>query len=210
MMKKLPCISKNGFVYDVYDLGDGRVLKKEKPKLKQWWQHAYMAGNLPTHVERNNALSRRLVGAIGDLSFLGNPCFESKRSYTQDKLAILEHYFSDHSLDESKRAIDSFIECIFESWRNGFSDVIFNFTHNNGAYPDGRVALIDFNEVVIHKNIVAEKIRIKRWLFSFSYNKKLQEGPLKAYYAEAMAKAIALENLDKYWKDNEKLLGKTE
>lgn len=205
---RLVLLDTKGFIYDVYDMGDGRVLKKEKPRLVQYWKHLWHHHS-PMHVERNNALSKKLTGALPDLSILGNPEWRSGYSYTQEKVTVLEDYFASHSVEESTRAIDAYIECVFETWRQGFSDVIFNFTHNNGIRDDGSVILLDFNEVTLDKKEVALRIDIKRWLRADSYKRKLHEGPVKVYYAEAMEKAMTKENLDKYWKDNEQLLGKT-
>ena len=202
-------ITRKGFVYDVYDLGDGRVLKREKPKLRQYATHLFLAGHVPWHVERNNALGRKLAASIVDSGLLGRPRFENDRSYTQDKVVLLQDYFPGHSLEENKRAVDGCIACIFACWSNGFSDMIFNFMDSNGFGSDGRVAIIDFNEIAVRKEMVAERIRSKRWLVSFSYTKKLHDGALKAYYAEAMARAMTPENLEKHWKDNEQLLAKT-
>lgn len=194
-----------GYIYTVYDLGNGRVLKKEKPKLLQYCLHL-MHWHMPWHVEQNNALSRRLTGSLADLAVLGNPKWLSKHAYTQDKVTILEHYFTQRSFSESTRAIDAYIQCVFDTWKNGFSDVIFNFSHNNGIQPDGTVILLDFNEIVVEKEAVAERIRSKRWLRTDSLNKHVKDEAIKAYFREAMEKAMTLENLDKYWKDNEKLL----
>ena len=179
-------LSTHGFIYDVYDLENGRVLKVEKPKLRQYWKHFFYAKHTPFHVERNNALARKLAKNISDPSLLANPHFESSRRYTQDKVLLLQDYFLHHSLEENQRAVDLLIECIFETWKNGFADTIYNFMDSYGFDAQGRVVLVDFNEVTISRAIVAEKIRIKRWTFSYSFTTQL------------------------YWNNNEKLLAKTQ
>ena len=200
-------LDTRGYVYDVYDMGDGRVLKKEKPMRLQYAQHA-VHGNTPGYVRTHKRRGRKLADGIADPDLIGNPIFPDSKSYTQDKVTILEHYIESHALEENKKIIDAYIESIFDTWKNGFSDIIFNFSHNNGVAPSGRVILIDFNEVTFDKNVVLERFAIKRWLKAASYTKWLQEGDLKRYYAEAMENAMTPANLDRYWHDNAKLLAK--
>jgi hypothetical protein len=202
-------LDTRGYVYDVYDLGNGRVLKKEKAVADQYSQHA-LYGNSADYVDEHKERARHLAAVLLDKELIGNPMYEEGESYTQDKAIILEDYIQTHTLSENKLIIDSYIRSIFDSWQNGFADIIFNFSHNNGVSTNGRVIQIDFNEVTFLKSDVAERIHIQRWLLAFSYTKYLPEGDLKVYYAEAMAKAMTLENLEKYWKDNAELLEKTQ
>lgn len=206
--KGLPLVDGRGYIYDVFDMGDGRVLKKEKPKWKQYWLHL-QHNHSPAHVEKNNALSRHLTSVLPNLAVLGHPTWLSKRSYTQDKVVILEDYFKSHSFEENKRVIDALIQSIFETWSLGFGDLIFNVTHNNGLRADGSVILLDFNEVSVHKEDILARIAMRRWVKAHSYTRVLPDGELKVYYAAAMDAAMTEENLNRYWKDNEQLLAKT-
>ncbi len=205
----MKCIDRRGFTYTVYDLGNGRVLKKEKPFLLQYLLHR-SHGHTKEYVLRHFAQARLLASVCSDKELLGNPEFTGKRSYTQDVVTVIDSYFSSHTLEENKAIVDGFIQCVFDTWKSGFSDIIFNFTRNNGVTSGGRVILIDFNEVTFRKGDVRALMESERWLHCYSYTRDLPDGALKAYYAEAMAKAMTLENLDRYWKDNEQLLGKTQ
>jgi len=195
-------LDSRGFIYDVYDLENGRVFKKQKPKFLQYFKHLYWAQHWPLHVERNQRRARKLADRLTDQELIGNPRFESKHSYTQDKVTLYENYIPEHSLEENKRAIDAYIASIYECWKHGFADTVFNFTHNNGFNSRGRSVLIDFNEITFDKAFVLEQIGMRRWLLSWSYRKKLPEGPLKIYYAESMNAALTKEALHRYWKDN--------
>lgn len=205
----MKCIDRRGFTYNVYDIGDGRVLKKEKPLVQQYFLHLPF-NHSPRYVHMHKAQAARLMRVCEHADFLGRPKYLSARSYSQDKVTVLDAYSKTHSFEENKRAIDAYVALVFTTWQNGFADLIFNFTRNCGVLPDGKVALIDFNEVTFSKEMMAEKIREERWLKAYSYLKDLHDEALKAYYAEVMAQAMTLENLDRYWKDNEQLLAKTQ
>jgi hypothetical protein len=202
-------IDRRGFTYNVYDMGDGRVLKKEKPLLLQYILH-FPFKHSPSYVHLHKRQAAGIMWVFAGVPFLGRPKYESRCSYSQDKVIIFDAFLEAHSLEENKRAIDAYVALIFTTWEHGLADVIYNFTRNAGVYPDGSVALIDFNEVTFQKEKIAEKIREKRWLIAYSYWKDLRDEALKAYYAAAMEKAMTLENLDLYWKDNAKLLDKTQ
>ncbi len=205
----MKCLDRRGYTYTVYDIGGDRVLKKLKPAFLQRLLHL-SSGNSKQYIEQHRAQSRLLAEACRDKKLIGNPLYESDGSYTQDRCVVIDEYILAHTLKENTKCIDLFIECIFETWKNGFSDIIFNFTRNNGLSQEGKVVLFDFNEVTFDKNEVLALIESKRWLTSYSFTKDLHAGALKDYYAQAMAKAMTRENLDRYWKDNEQLLAKTQ
>lgn len=202
-------LSNKGYIYKVYDNGDGRVYKKERPVFVQYLLHC-MHGHSKEYVEIHKDLARLLVNVIADKKILGNPEYLDDKTYTQDKVVTLAEYIRAHSLEENKKIFDSYIELIFKTWQCGFSDLIMNFDRNCGVEKDGTVILIDFNEVSFSKKEVALRITEERWLKCYSYTKYLPEGPLKEYYAKAMGGAMTEGNLDRYWKDNAELLGKTQ
>lgn len=197
-------LDTRGYVYDVYDQGNGRVLKKEKPAARQYLLHR-AHDNTPAYVREHKERARKLAAHILDRGLIGDPVFLGKRSYTQDRVVILEEYILSHTLSENKKVVDVYIRSIYDSWANGFSDIIFNFSHNAGVNGAGRVILIDFNEVTFNKNVIFSRLKAQRWLKALSYTTWLPEGPLKEYYATAMSEAMTPENLDRYWRDNKLL-----
>lgn len=199
-------LDTRGYIFDVYNLENGRVLKKEKSIVKQYALHL-PHGNSPAYVEEHKKRGMFLAKTLSHLEIIGNPEIVDDTSYTQDKAVPIKAYFKGHSFEENTKIIDGYSALMYECWRHGFSDIILNFDRNCGVMDDGRVILFDFNEITFDKAMVADRISIKRWLKAAAY-KDLPEGPLKEYYADAMEKAMTLENLDLYWKDNEQLLGK--
>ena len=194
-------LAKSGFTYNVYDLGNGRVLKKEKPLLWRacmWLRFGYAPR--PIGPLRQNVL--RVMDSRIDKQLLGNPLLVHRADYTQDKLQIMSEYLSTHSFVENTKSVDAYVELIFATWRAGFSDIIFNFSHNCGITSSGTVVLVDFNEVTFAKEVVAERIRIVRWEKSYSF-RVLPNGPLKEYYQKTMAEKITLANLERYWQSYE-------
>ena len=72
--------------------------------------------------------------------------------------------------EEAKIWIDKFIELIFECWKEGFSERVFNLTINNGVDKKGNVIFIDFGELTFKKKNVKKAIKTKRWEKSKSFN----------------------------------------
>lgn len=197
-------IDKKGFYYNVYDVGNGRVLKVEKPRIIQYLKHFFLAGRLPSKVKNSAEISYRIIESSIDQKLIANPKKETSNSYSQDKVETLGVYISTHSFEENKEIIDLYIEHILETWQNGFSDKIFNFTRNCGIDKNGRIVLLDFNEVVFNKESVIKLINKKRWLHSWSYTYWLYftNRNLWLYYRSVMDKKITFENLEIFWKDS--------
>ena len=199
-MKKIA----SGLQYHVYDLGNGKVLKKETSKvyklfkLISWTPYLIFKPNQLVREINNSTKStqkcfNKLKNSNVDFTILGNPKFEDKKYkyiYTQDKVKIL-------SSKVSCSEIDLYIESIFDNWKNGFCDEIFNFSKNSGIDKNGKVILIDLGELVFSKDEVLELIKIKRWLKSYSYFWISRD--VKKYYVSHMEKNITKENLNKYW-----------
>ena len=135
---------------------------------------------------------------------VGNIEFFDDLSMEQDRVTILREYMNDFSLNVEfqKELIDRFIELIFECWKYGFSDRVFNFTENTGIDENGNLIQIDCGEIVHTKEEVIELIEIQRWLLSWSFTKDLQIEEVKKYYAQKMQEQLTKENLEKYWKKN--------
>ena len=135
---------------------------------------------------------------IGNIEFLDNLVME------QDRVTILGNLINDSVLkiEFQKQLIDNFIKLIFECWKYGFSDRVFNFTENTGIDERGNLIQIDCGEIVYEKEDVEELINTKRWLNSWSYTKDLQLSEIKKYYAKIMDEHITTENLEKYWRKN--------
>ncbi|MFW6027125.1 MAG: hypothetical protein ACOCRX_12390 [Candidatus Woesearchaeota archaeon] len=137
-----------------------------------------------------------------NLELLGNPIFH-KNKIEQDKVEILGSYLK-KDLEEAKKWIDKFILLIFECWKEGFSERVFNLTINNGVDKNNNVILIDIGELTFEKKDVVRAIKIRRWEKSWSYNWDLNK-EIKEYYQREMKEKLTLKNLNKYWNINKSI-----
>jgi len=127
----------------------------------------------------------------------GNPNFESKGIYTQDKVQTLGAALKNAPEAEAKKIINGYIDLILLHWQYGISERVFNCTVNNGIGADGAVILLDFGEVSFSKKSVESRIIAKRWLKSFSYKDFPKE--FQDYYGDRLAKKLTTHSLDKLW-----------
>lgn len=136
-----------------------------------------------------------------NLEIIGNPIFYNSLEYSQDKIIVLKEYFKTHSFKENCLIIDNYVENVFETWKNGFSDVDFNFAMNSGVNKEGKVILADINALSFNKLEISELIEKKIWLNKHSY-KYLDDKELQKYFSEIVNEKLTKENLNKYWKNN--------
>ncbi len=134
-----------------------------------------------------------------DRSLLGDPVFLENGSFLQDKVITLRDKLDELEGDTEGRrlVIDEYIDFIFKCWKNGFSERTYNFTKNNG-YGSCGVILIDLGEILFFKEEVADTLKEKRWLKSWSFMNDL-DAELREYYEQEMNRKLTLGNLDKYW-----------
>lgn len=197
-------IDKRGFFYNVYEMDKGRVLKVEKPRIVQYFKHFFLARRLPNEVRKLAKISYNIIGSKIDQSLIANPKKEKGRSYSQDKVEVLDIYISTHTFEENKKIIDLYANHILETWRNGFSDTVFNFTRNCGLDKNNKIVLVDFNEVTFDKEVAKKLINKKKWLHAWSYTHWLSvsDKDLWMYYGAVIDKKITIENLEVFWKDS--------
>ncbi|HEY0908237.1 MAG TPA: hypothetical protein VGE35_02720 [Candidatus Paceibacterota bacterium] len=202
----------SGYQYDVYDLGNGLVLKQTVSfffRLKKMFLvfRADGFGVIESLVKaiRSNKASVETTRRIGAMltpelgALLANPRFKDRMSYEQDKITMVEDYIPAHAIDENKSMIDSYIKLRLELWRHGIHDYVFKFKGNHGVDAQGRVVLVDFNELYFTMEEALQSIQGKKWL-SLPQYRKWEEGELKSYYTKAMEEAMTEENLNKNWR----------
>ena len=207
-MKKIA----EGYFYNVYDLKNGRVLKTIKTTFDRWFTVAKLSWFfLPTvwfefkesqegriGIEPNY---KKLRETIKDTSILGNVVFINETDYEQDRVTVVKDALKNLSLGKQKAVVDSFIENIFQCWRQGFSEQVFNFTINNGIDNRGEVILLDFDEITFDKSKVLHDIHTKRWLKTYTYRFGLFFlTDLKKHYKQRMDECMTEENLNKFWR----------
>mgnify|MGYP001595444958 CR=1 FL=1 len=205
-----------GWQFVVYDLGNGRVLKKRYPKLDQFFLirdkqikkgKSYSLMQILISILRVNKMAKdsnkymKKLSAKFNLSILGNPVFVGLNSYEQDKVILLKDILNNCSLDDGKRLFDQYILLIHQTWKFGFSDIMFNFLENNGINRNGKLIQSDFGEITSNKNKVLENIKNKKWL-KVNCFRTFPEGELKKYYTSIMEREMTAKSLDGLWRYN--------
>lgn len=200
-----------GWQYVVYDLGNGRVLKRPRPALEQaifvaiglMSQGPLMLRNLPAELRRINKdaaesseLLRRRLPAI-DPSLFGNPLFLEATTCEQDKVEPLGTYFQHASTEEKKRALEGYVRLIEELWGWGLAETTFNFSLNAGRNQLGKVIQLDLGELTDSKAMVMSAIESKSWRTQFSFLSL--DRSLKPYALELMDATMTYENLGRRW-----------
>jgi len=201
-----------GWQYRVYDIGNNRVRKTALSKLDSYVR-AFGSRYSPTFLRPLKSLSEvSRIEAVGRASILGlsqntsrfpmelfaNPTFLVGISYEQDLVVPLEHYLSEHTLEENKQALKKYVELLITLWKLGIGETVYNFSINNGIDGDGRVVQMDIGELVFSKAEVLKTIHNKTWLTQASYL-FMQDGPLKEFYRQCMEENLTAANLDRYW-----------
>jgi len=201
-----------GLSYSVFEISGDRVMKKPTFYFYKFFKLLFWS----VRYRFNFSLVRKLSLIISsgkksidilrknfesiNLNIIGNPVFCDSLEYSQDKVIILRDYFKLHSFEENKKIVNLYIENIFNTWRNGFSDVDFNFAMNSGVNSFGDVVLADINGLSFLKNEVFELICEKVWLNKHSFL-VLDDLDLKNYFKVEMEKNVTVLNLEKYWKN---------
>lgn len=196
-----------GWQFEVFDCGNGRVLKKPFKGIRQF-RHIYeqtkhrslraLGEWIRVSRERSRTTSKfRTHLTYVPPELLGNAVIRSDGCIEQDKVTPLVQVFDAMSEDEQCAILVRYANSILEHWQWGFCDKIFNFHVNNALDAQGRLILIDFGEVLFAKNEVAKRIINRRWLRSNSY--RVLDDKLKTFYANLMDRTLTLSALDELW-----------
>ncbi len=200
-----------GYFYNVFDIGNERVIKKQKKK-SQIFFYIFRRNILPlrAYSEYKKALLtipsiessyKRLLVQVKDKELLGNPTFYENIEYEQDRVILTHDLFKKGTLQEQKNIIDAYVVLIKKCWAYGFHERVFNFTINTGVNSQGKLILIDFNEISFDKNDVRDDILRNIWEHRWSFTQLFFFGrsELREYYKEQMKKHITIEALEQLW-----------
>ncbi|MBT4376297.1 hypothetical protein HOD29_02880 [archaeon] len=203
----------SGLQFNVYDLGNGKVLKKPKKDIAMYFLNLIWE---PYLIFAPWILKKRIVHARGDRKEAIN--YFSKNPFNKSLIANLvineDRIFQDKvhpiskeigfSFEKGKRLIDSYYDLIFKMWKQGFAEKVYKFVENYGVNSRGEVVLIDFAEMRFSKEDVAKDILRKRWMKVNSDKRKIK-GKLRKYYKQKMEELLTIKNLERYWgNENEK------
>ena len=201
-----------GYYYDVYDLGNGPVLKtrtNHRTRLKtlfDWYGKTRRSKmriffTYPRYAwDARRELKRSVRTSTLDPEIFGNPVFRNRFDYEQDVTLPLGKYFESRTLAENKLRFNEYPCLVHILWTCGFSDTVFNFTKNNGISPrTDRLVFVDFNELEQSKEKVADCIKNRKWQTQASL-RNMPESELKEHILSRMMEQITLKNLDRFWR----------
>lgn len=194
-----------GWQSTVYDLGNGRVLKKVNNRWQTFWlifwyrfprniKRAYLGYGGIMRLARNSL--DFLKPHLADLkNVLANPTINSDYSYEQDWVTPVIVYFKNHTYEENIKIIDQYVNLIFLFWSYGFGEQPFKLLLNYGVTSTGELVFFDLGELYFTKEKATERIQSRHW-----YKTYFPSGvELKAYYFKKMDEVMNIENLERYW-----------
>lgn len=203
-----------GWQYIVYDLGNGRVLKKKYSNFSKFFfirakqiakGQPYSMAEIIRSIYRVNKKALQSIQYFKinqqslDFKLIANPKFLNDINYEQDKITSLGELFKSCSISEGKEFFNQYAQFIHTTWQYGFSDTMFNFLGNNGINKNGDMVQSDFGELVFTVEEVKQLIKNKKWLNTSCFH-TFPEGELKEYFKEVMEKEITEENLERFFR----------
>jgi hypothetical protein len=201
-----------GWQCTVYDLEDGRVLKKEKTLFSRFLTILLRGG--PQEIIKGevvragkdyrtslSGLTEKLKSENIDPALFGNPTIDlGTFSYTQDKVIPLNKLLAGSSTQRVKELFDQYIVLLKKLWSLGIYEEVFNFSLNFGLNPSGSMVLTDLGELQFEKSDkILAAIASKRWLRAYSYF-TLKNEVAKAYYKEKMNAELTVDEFNRLWK----------
>lgn len=179
-----------GWQYSVYDLGNGRVLKKYHSPFKSYWvilknifpfknDSIFKIPIFSKSVKRKAAASFTILkqGKIPP-AWIGNPRLLTGLNYEQDKEQPLHDVFEEMNTAEIKKTIDKFVIFNKRLLDIGIIDKSFNITKNFGLNKNDEIILIDIGELFDNPE------RIKNQLLDRAWDKDYVAGCIKDLEAQ--------------------------
>ena len=188
-----------GWQYTVYDIGNGRVLKKYHSIIKSYWVIAKTI--FPFNVDpfwkipffswemKKKALSsfRIIEKREIPLKLIGNPYFLNDLDFEQDKVKPLHDVFDSSNIDDMEEAIEKFIELNKRFLSLGVIDKSFNITKNYGLTVDNKIILVDIAELLDDPIKIKKQITKKAWEANYVAGCIKSEG-MRKYFIDQMDK----------------------
>jgi hypothetical protein len=202
----------SGWQYNVYDVGDGRVLKVPISHEGRVQLAFAIHRDDPTYLPEQAAAWAEAVDGVTWRSYrlleevlpyldgrlLGNPTLLGHAIYEQDKLRMIIDFLRHHPFKEGAAIIDRYIETTLALWQRGISDVVFNFAINSGIDGDGKVALCDLGELTTSKSWVRRTVAGQEWLRRWSY-RALPNDELRAYVRRTLGEELTPSRVEATW-----------
>lgn len=189
-----------GWQYSVYDLENGRVIKKMNSRflaylqmLKGCFPYTKLGINqFPKMFQASVNMATNSIRSLKKISFdkklLGNPkFFENSLEYEQDKIIPVEDYLKTISVEEGKKAIDEFYNFNINLISLGFIDKSFAIAKNFGIDHQGKIILSDLGELYFSPEL-RNQIQKRPW--AANYVIKPLPKNLRNYFVEKMDRLL--------------------
>jgi hypothetical protein len=186
-----------GWQYTVYDIGNGRVLKKWNSKSIAYLvmlQDCFPYIKSPIWGFYKNYLysvsmaqdsMRKLTESNLDKKLFGNPEYgDNGLDYEQDILQPIDIYLKNVSVDKGKKIIDKFVEFNKLLIANNCIDKSFNIGKNFALNNDNNIVLSDIGELYFSKESIKKQITKKAWKAHYVLKHIPKE--LRTYFIEKM------------------------
>lgn len=164
-----------GWQYNVYDIGNDRVLKKFHPLWRACWiitkdifpfkEHSiFVIPRYATGMKKKALESFDVLKKVNlDASWIGNPKFVSELDFEQDKVTTLHDYFKSLAESEGQKLIDDFVIFNKKLLEKGVIDKSFNIGKNFGVNNEREIILTDIGELFYGDESINKQISIKPW-----------------------------------------------
>ncbi len=164
-----------GWQYAVYDLGNGRVLKKFHSWPGAYWAilkdifpfNADSPFKIPSFimdVKRKADESLEVLKKINiPAEWIANPKFINRYDFEQDKVRPLHEMFENMGTEETKNLIDKFIEFNKKLLDIGVIDKSFSITKNYGMNGAGKIVLTEIGELFAGPEKIRRQIENRAW-----------------------------------------------
>lgn len=190
-----------GWQYTVYDIGNGRVLKKHNRLLVSFFViikdffyfrdfRFWMIPKYVSSVKHNSEMSFRLLDRLKlNPEWFGNVEWLSNLDYKQDKVVTIGDYLKGNTIFQSRRIIDKFVLFNKQLLKYNIADKSFNICNNFGINKKGEIVLVDLGEL---SSGVKIKKHIKNKIWKERYIVGLLPKNLQEYFIKKMNKEIKI------------------
>jgi len=192
-----------GWQYTVYDLGNGRVLKKYNTRSQGYWiifkqcfpYINYPIWKIPDYYNgcKNTALDsiRKIKTTNVNMSLFGNPKIINDLDYEQDKVIPLSVYFKSLSFEQGVVLINKFIGLNLLLIKKRLMDKSFLIGKNYGINKNGEIILTDIGELYSAPASIKRQIELKPW--DIYYVTSTIPKRFRKYFVEQMNTRIRFE-----------------
>ncbi len=192
-----------GWQYTVYDLGNGRVLKKFHSPLWSYWtilKTIFPFNNdsfwdIPRYSRemKKKALSSFEILRKADIpaEWIGKPRFINELDFEQDKARPLHDVFSSAKIDEAKQIVDKFVLFNKQLLEKGVIDKSFNITKNYGLNEKEEIVLIDIGELFVGEERIRQQCLDRAWAKDYVAG-CLKNENVREYFIQQMDDSFAI------------------